>query len=307
MDATIDLAMPKPPAPALPARSLGNVDLNLLVTFEALWLERSVTRAGKRLGLSQPATSAALSRLREMVGDRLFVRGKSGLEPTERCAELAQPLSKMLVELRNVLASRPFDPGTTTRQMRIGAVDAAIAVWIPKLLARVIAEAPHAQIHVVAIHPARATDALDEGSIDLALSPIPSPSSTVRCRALYPIEFVPTVRVGHPVLKKKGLRLEAFPRAHVVFEGARSTVNAQVLLGSYLAVAPILAQSDTWATLPSPYAEELARQGVVSIVPGAAKKPSEKLTMQLLWPDAHDASPASRWLRGLIVDLMRPS
>jgi DNA-binding transcriptional LysR family regulator len=299
--------MAKPPAPAGPARGFANVDLNLLLTFEALWLERSVTAAGRRLGLSQPATSAALARLRDMVGDRLFVRGRSGLEPTDRCTELAPALIKTLVDLRNVLAARPFEPSTTTRELRIGAVDAAIAVWIPRLLARVIAEAPHARVHVIAIHPARATDALEEGSVDLALSPLPSPSTTVRGRALYPIEFVPTVRIGHPILTKRGLRLDAFPRAHVVFEGMKSTVEAQVVLGSFLAVPPLLAQSDVWATLPSPFAAALVAQGLAAIVPQKLEGREHKLTMQLLWSDAQDASAASRWLRSLIVDVARTS
>jgi DNA-binding transcriptional LysR family regulator len=297
--------MPKPPAPAGPARGLANLDLNLLLTFEALWLERSVTGAGRRLGLSQPATSAALGRLRVMIGDRLFVRGKTGIEPTERCVELAQPLTKTLVDLRNVLASRPFDAATTTRELRIGAVDAAIAVWIPRLLKRVMAEAPNARIHVIGIHPPRATAALEEGSIDVALSPLPSPSATVRSRALYPIELVPVVRAGHPVVTKKGARLESFPRAHVVFEGMKSSVDAQVLLGSFLAVPPVLAESDAWATLPSPFAESLARDGRFAIVPEPGKRLERKLTMQLLWGDAQDASAASRWLRGLIIELAR--
>src|SRR5258708_12654944 len=170
-----------PPSPkALDARtgpgpSLASFDLNLLVAFEALWIERSVTAAGRRLGLSQPATSAALARLREMLGDRLFVRGKSGLEPTERCSELATPISKTLVELRNTLAGSSFDPATTTRQVRIGAVDAAIAVWMPRLLARTMREAPNARVQVVAIDPTRPTHALQDASPALPPSPVPSP------------------------------------------------------------------------------------------------------------------------------------
>jgi DNA-binding transcriptional LysR family regulator len=306
MSATVLDAMPKPPPPAGPARGPGNLDLNLLVTFEALWIERSVTAAGRRLGLSQPATSAALARLRDMVGDRLFVRGKNLLEPTERCAELAEPLLRTLVDLRNVLASRPFDPRSTTREVRIGAVDAAIAVWIPRLIARVLREAPFARVHVVGIHPARAAEALDEGSIDLALSPVTGASSTVRSRGLYPIEFVAAVRVGHPVLADAARALGDFPRAHVVFEGRPSSVKAQVLLGSFLAVPPVLMESDAWATIPSTYAEVLVRQGVVSVVRNAPIGPPEKMTMRLLWPEAQDASPLSKWLRAMIVELTRP-
>ncbi len=289
-----------------PGPSLSSFDLNLLVAFEALWVERSVTAAGRRLGLSQPATSAALARLREMLGDRLFVRGKNGLEPTERCAELAAPLSKTLVELRNTLAGSSFDPATTTRQIRIGAVDAAIAVWMPRLLARTMKEAPAARVQVLAIDPTRATAALEDGSLDLALSPVPSPSSSVRARALYKVDFVVAVRPAHPLVRKpKGTSLEAFPRVHVAFEGM-PPLQAPVILGSFLAVPPVLAQSDAWALLPRPYAEPLARDGVLAVLPLPDRLKASTMTMQMLWPEAQDAAPASRWLRNLLIELTSP-
>lgn len=289
------------------APNLAAADLNLLVAFEALWVERSVTAAGRRLGLSQPATSGALARLREMLGDRLFVRGKKGLEPTGRCVELAAPLTKALVDLRNVIAGSAFDPATTTRHLRIGAVDAAIAVYMPRVLARTLREAPRAQVHVVAINPVRATQALDDGALDLALSPIALPSATVRQRPLYAVEFIGTVRTDHPLTRRSPDRaaLERFPRVHVAFEGAPA-VDASVLLGSFLAVPPVLRASDGWALLPRPYAEPLVRAGALATfaVPAGLGHPTMK--MQLLWPDAQDAAPASRWLREIIVEATRP-
>ena len=290
-----------------PGPSLASFDLNLLVAFEALWVERSVTAAGRRLGLSQPATSAALARLREMLGDRLFVRGKSGLEPTERCTELAAPISKTLVELRNTLAGSSFDPATTTRQIRIGAVDAAIAVWMPRLLARTMREAPNARVQVVAIDPTRATQALEDGSLDLALSPVPSPSSSVRGRALYKVEFIVAVRPSHPLARRrKNTSLAAFPRVHVQFEGMQPT-QAPVILGSYLAVPPVLAQTDAWGVLPRPYAEALAKDGVLAMLPLPDGFKPSAMMMQMLWPEAQDAAPASKWIRGILVELTSTS
>ncbi|MGZ6071807.1 MAG: LysR family transcriptional regulator [Myxococcaceae bacterium] len=287
--------------------NLAAMDLNLLVAFEALWVERSVTAAGRRIGLSQPATSGALARLREMLGDRLFIRGKRGLEPTDRCTELAGPLTKALVDLRNVLAGSSFDPSTTTRQLRIGAVDAAIAVYLPRVLRRTLKDAPRAQVQVVAINPARATELLDSGALDLALSPVASPSATVRSRPLYAVEFVVAVRPGHPLAKGKEDRaaLLGFPRVHVAFEGMPA-VKASVLLGSFLAVPPVLRESDAWALLPKPYADPLSRSGTPASFPPPVGVSFPTMQMQLLWPDAQDASPASRWLRGIIVDVTRP-
>src|SRR5436853_7409639 len=103
------MASAKPRAPRLSA-----MDLNLLVAFDALYRERSVTRAGRRLGLSQPATSAALARLRESFGDPLFTSTPRGLEPTARCLALAGPVGSALEGLRAALSQEEtFDPATT--------------------------------------------------------------------------------------------------------------------------------------------------------------------------------------------------
>jgi DNA-binding transcriptional LysR family regulator len=287
--------------------NLASMDLNLLVAFEALWVERSVTAAGRRLGLSQPATSGALARLREMLGDRLFIRGKRGLEPTDRCHELAGPLTKALVDLRNVLAGSSFDPSTTTRTFRIGAVDAAIAVSIPRIANQALKEAPHAQLQIVAINPARAVEMLDGGSLDLALSVVATPSSTVRSRPLLRVEFVAAARPGHPLTSGKVelATLQAFPRVFVTWEGLPAPPRCQVLLGSFLAVPPVLARSDAWALLPKPYADALRAERRVATFPPPAGVSHSAMQLQLLWPDAQDASPASRWLRNIILNVIR--
>src|SRR5262245_15591821 len=124
------------------AARLSAMDLNLLVAFEALYRERSVTKAGRKLGLSQPATSAALGRLRTLLGDALFVKTPRGLEPTERCEALAKPIALALEDLRNALGEGEFDPGTTDRVFQVGAVDAVLSVLTPHVAARVLREAP---------------------------------------------------------------------------------------------------------------------------------------------------------------------
>ncbi|MFT3712287.1 MAG: LysR family transcriptional regulator [Archangium sp.] len=280
-----------------------DLDLNLLVVFEALWTERSVTGAGRKLGLSQPATSGALSRLREMLGDRLFVRGKHALEPTDRCVALATPLRKSLLELRGVLAGSTFDPKTTARVIRIGAVDAAIAVLMPAVLARTMKEAPLAQLHVSAIDPTRATQLLDEGQLDLAFSPVPTSSATVRGRLLYPVDFVIAVRPKHPLLKKPAT-LDDYPRVHVRFEG-QPHVRAEATMSSFLAVPPVLRKTDAWALLPAPYAEPLARDGVLATLKRPAHLTVPPLKMQMLWPETQHDAPASTWLRELILEVAR--
>ncbi|HWL86735.1 MAG TPA: LysR substrate-binding domain-containing protein, partial [Polyangiaceae bacterium] len=150
--------------------------------------------------------------------------------------------------------------------------------------------------------------ALEDGSLDLALSPVPSPSSSVRGRALYKVDFVVAVRRSHPLVRRRNrASLDTFPRVHVMFEGmfeGMQAPQAQVTLGSYLAVPPILAHSDAWAVLPRPYAEPLAKDGVLAMLPLPDGFKPSAMIMQMLWPEAQDAAPGSKWIRGILVELV---
>ena len=289
--------------------SLSTVDLNLLLAFEALWAERSVTRAGRRIGLSQPAMSGALSRLRTMLGDPLFIRARAGLQPTSRCTDLAGPLSKALLDIRNALAGVAFDPATTDRQMTLGAVDAAIAVLAPRLAGRLTKTAPHAQLIFTSIDPARAIDLVEAGSLDVALTPRLRPSSTVKQRVLFPIELLLAVRPGHPLARGAltPKSLSQHPRLQVSFDGAPLSpgvlgVRPAVSVSSFLAVPPLLAESELWAVLPAPFALQLAAKKTVAVRPLPPQFPIPRLTMHMVWPEAQDTAPASRWLRNLIIE-----
>ena len=292
--------------------SLAAVDLNLLLAFEALWAERHVTRAGRRLGLSQPAMSGALSRLRTMLRDPLFVRGRTALVPTERCTALAGPLGKALLDIRNALAGTAFDPATTDRQLTLGAVDAAIAVVVPKVVARFTAQAPRAQLIVSAIDPARAVDLVEAGVLDVALSPRTRPSSTVRQVTLFPLELAIGVRPGHP-LSRRALSLPAlakYPRLMVAFDGAPPTpgmfgIAPAISVSSFLAAAHVLAECDAWALLPAPFATKLARERALVMRPLPPEVKPPELAMRMVWPEAQDAAPASRWLRQLVAEAAR--
>lgn len=290
--------------------SLSSIDLNLLLAFEALWAERSVTRAGRRLGLSQPAMSGALARLRAMLADPLFVRGRGELVPTERCAALAAPLSKALLDIRNALAGTTFEPETTERQLTIGAVDAAIAVVMPRVAGRFAQLAPHAQLIVSSIDPARAVDLVEAGSLDLALSPRVRPSSTVKQRSLFPVELWLAMRADHPLTRRRQVSpqdLAAFPRLQVSFGGAPPTAGAlrirpALSVSSFLAAPHVLAECDAWALLPAPFARKLSQSGALVARPMPQELRRPAFSLRMVWPLAHDASPASRWLRSLVIE-----
>lgn len=279
------------------------MDLNLLLAFEALWAERSVTRAGRRLGLSQPAMSGTLARLREMLGDPLFLRTRAALQPTARCAELAAPVSKALLDLRNALAGKTFEAATTEQHLTLGGVDAALAVITPGLVGRVTKSAPQARLSITAIDPARAVDLIEAGAIDIALTPKVRPSAIVKQRVLFQLELLFAVRPGHP-LARGALTAEALakhPRLQVAFDGAPAS-RAPLSVSSFLAVPHLLAESDAWAVLPAPFAKKLAKQGQLVVRELPERLPRPRLTMHMLWHAAQDTAGASRWLRNLILE-----
>src|SRR5260221_2091075 len=144
------------------------LDLNLLRVFEALMQERSATRAGERLGLTQSAVSHALNRLRYVLKDELFVRGAQGMQPTERAAEIAPRLRPGRLQLQLALAPTDFVPERTDRRFTITGTEYAGAVLMPALVARLRAEAPHASLTVMPSNMGVA-ETLRSGRADIAI------------------------------------------------------------------------------------------------------------------------------------------
>ena len=145
-----------------------SLDLNLLRVFEALMEERSATRAGSRLGLTQSAISHALNRLRYVLKDELFVRGPDGMQPTERAAEIAPRLRQGLLQLQLALSPSEFIPEQTDRRFTIACTEYAGAVIIPPLIARLRQEAPHASLSILPSNQGVA-ETLRCGRADLAI------------------------------------------------------------------------------------------------------------------------------------------
>lgn len=310
--ASPEIRVPRPntkPAAAAP------LDLNLLAAFDALWRERSVTRAGKRVGLSQPAMSGALGRLRVMLQDPLFVRDKTGLRPTERATQLAEPIAKALAALRVAVLPSDFDPSETQRHFTVGCIDAVIAVLMPKVIQTVLAEAPHARIFVRPIDPSEATSLLETGAIDLAIVPMPHPPASLVTASLFPIEGVVAMRKNHPLARATSLSrkdIVRFPHALVSFEGRTAGQvdeelakeglrrHVGVVVSSYLAIPYVLAGSDVLALLPKPFARAVARDGrlITKPLPEGLRFP--RFAMSLAWARVHETSTALRWLRSHI-------
>lgn len=186
--------------------NLYGFDLNLLLTLEALLRERSTVRAGRVLGLSQPAVSAALGRLRHALGDPLFIRQGQGLVPTSFAAELELPLRSVLRDLEGVLnGPGQFDPEMAHLDFRISGTDFFATMLMPELGARLQKEAPGVRLQLVDLVPDHYIDALERQNVDLALLPERDFPTWIAQKSLFHPEFVVIAREGHPALVNAGV------------------------------------------------------------------------------------------------------
>lgn len=254
---------------------LSRVDLNLLVIFEALLLERHVGRAAKRLSLSQSAASHALGRLRILFDDPLFVRNPRGIELSPRGRELAQPISDALAQMRVVLNPKTsFDPAKLHRVFTLAAHDYAMAVLMPSLITELREQAPGVDLRCVSVHPAKVLEGLDRGELDFALGGfVGVHAERISRTQLFADKFVGVARRKHPLLRKGRMTLDDFVSVpHVVMApGGTDRVDIDEALAlrglsrrvavttpSFLALPFIVEQADVIGVLPQRLASRAA-------------------------------------------------
>ncbi len=178
---------------------LSEIDLNLLTAFEALEAERHVTRAARRLGISQPAMSDTLRRLRNTFGDELFVRAAGGMQPTPRALALSAALGPVLGQLRDLMGEGViFRPEVTGKTFTIASTDYTSLVLLPELAARIRRDAPGIDLRVVGYEKAALGAMLDRGEIDLAVGVFPDPPHQCVRTPLFTERFVGLARADHP-------------------------------------------------------------------------------------------------------------
>src|SRR5258708_6253689 len=181
----------------------GAFDLNLLIVFDAVMQDRSVPRAGGRIGLSQPAMSQALNRLRYVLKDELFVRTPEGMVPTPRAEMLAQPLRTALSEMQLALEPAAFDPAASDRRFALAVNNYAAVVLAPPLVAAVSAAAPGVQLDLRPSGTLDIIDRLDRGDLDLTVGSMDSPGERFATAPLLEDPFVMVTRRGHPASRRK--------------------------------------------------------------------------------------------------------
>tara|TARA_R110002110_G_scaffold1481_2_gene6467 strand:+ start:470 stop:1438 length:969 start_codon:yes stop_codon:yes gene_type:complete len=179
--------------------NLRTVDLNLLTVFNAIYEYGNLTRAADALGMTQPAVSHALKRLRAMFDDPLFSRTKSRMEPTPFAHAVAGTISDILASIQNVLEpGRAFDPALSDREVRIGLLDYGMVLFAPKVAAFVTANAPSLKIDFRHVESNRAVRMIDDGDIDLYIGPLDAPPVGYPRGLLMKSAPVVVARRGHP-------------------------------------------------------------------------------------------------------------
>ena len=292
--------------------NLSNVDFNLLKVLDALIAERNVTRAGKRLGRSQPAVSNALHRLRALLGDDLLVRGANGFMLTPRAEAVREPLREAIALVEGCLAGEAqFDPARATGVFRLSTPDRLSLAVVPPLYAKLRELAPNMALQVLTADRKQALDLLDDDRSDLALGWFDDKPSHLNVELLAEDRLFCVCRRDHPLLKRRAkFDIElvlSYPHLVVSATGQRSAIfdelllrhglrrHAAVAVTNFTVVPHLLLRSDmigVFTTLASDVFEKsfkLAKRPVPLAV--------GKISTNMVWKARNDKDQKHAWLR----------
>jgi DNA-binding transcriptional LysR family regulator len=297
------------------------VDLNLVVVFDAIYRLRNLTAAGQQVGLSQPAMSHALSRLRWAFKDPLFVRLPRGLRPTPFADEIAPAITQGLAAIRSSFERSAFEPRTSERVFTIAMSDLGEVAHVPRLIASLEEEAPGVCLHTCEMAPVDARAAVADGRVDLALAVNMRPGAGFREELLIEHGYATVARPDHPVIRSR-LSLKQFREAqHLLVMPTGPVKHGEVIeralrspevrgriavqVAHFHPVAAIISQSDLIATVPRGLAETLHRIAGLKIFEPPVKLP--RVRISLYWHERYHLDPGNAWLRALYVRKVRPA
>jgi len=290
------------------------LDLKLLHLFQVLYDTRSVTRTAEQLGQSQPTISIALGRLRERLGDPMFVRTPNGMTPTPRAEALIGPCREILESMRRFVASEPrFDPGSAQRRFRICMTDASHITLLPRLLAHVRAQAPGVRLEAARID-GNTERSLESGEVDLAIGYVPWLGSGIYQQQLYEQDWVCLANAKHPRIRTKLGARQYRDEGHVLIAAgtgaqlldqalARERVERRIVLElpGFLGLGPIIQTTDLIATVPRHIGSTLAQSNQLALhvcpfeVTGFAVRQH--------WHARYHQEAGHRWLRETVSQL----
>jgi DNA-binding transcriptional LysR family regulator len=289
---------------------ISRIDLNLFVIFEAVYTEKSVTRASRRLNLTQPAISHALGRLRTMFNDPLFIRQGKLMVSTPLARSIIDPVRAALRGFEGTLnRSNGFEPGSSERSFTLGLRDVLEATVLPPLMARIAPAAPHATVAAVQVERREIEGELQAGSLDCAIDVLLPFGPEIRRERILADRTLVVARRGHPALQG-AVDLDTYLRQdHVLvssrrkgpgvedFELSRLGLSRRVRLRCqhYFAACRVVSQTDLILTMPERYARVANQQFDNQLLPLPLAMPA--WDVYLYWHANMEQDPANRWLR----------
>lgn len=296
--------------------NISEFDLNLLVVFDAVLAEGSISRAADRLKLSQPAASNALARMRKATGDRLFVRLANAMVPTPYAQTIADPIRQALASIRVSLGtSQEFDPATSQRSFAIYLTDLGEAYFLPRLLARLHRAAPGVRISTLPMPSESAEDALRNGEVDLAIGNLPDLGAGFFMQRLFRDRYVCVVRKGHPVIGERITARQFAAASHAIVtpggwghgiiertlveHGLEQRITLR--MQNFLVLASIVASTDMVAIVPHSVGSQLSQHNDVKLLPLPIPIPA--FDIKQCWQERFHDDRGNRWLRQQFAEL----
>ena len=302
--------------------NIKDLDLNLLRLFDAVWRTRSVSLAAQHLGMSQPAASQGLARLRTVLGDALFERAGSGVRPTPRADRLAQAVQSALATLEEALnTSQVFDPQRSSRVLRVHLSDIGEARFLPELVLALQRMAPGMRLEALPLPHDHIGPALDNGQLDLAIGFLPEVRDTLY-QPLLSDRYVVLMRQDHPVAQRWS-RMQARKPSPVAelevlteLEFAAVRTHADTLrilelmhwqhrlrltVSHFLSLPGIVRSSDLAVLMPRNFAQGFAQAGALAII--EPDLPLCDFTVSMHWSQRFDKDPCLQWLRARVAHL----
>jgi DNA-binding transcriptional LysR family regulator len=293
--------------------NLSKVDLNLFIVFDAIYTEANLTRAGQIVGITQPAVSNALSRLRETFNDPLFVRTAQGMVPTPMAQNIIGAVRNALQLLRvSVQESRIFNPREANKTFSISMTDLVEIVLLPPLFQRLRRQAPGVKIESFLARRRETTKELAAGRIDFAVDAPINTDLQVRHVKLFEDRYVCVMRKGHPLAKDKLSLDEYLSLSHVHISSRRSGLGlVDLALGKmglqrkvalrsqhYLMASEVMQQTDMAMTVTESFAR---RHNLHTVDLPVNTVPAQET--HLYWHESTDQDPANRWMREQLIEL----
>ena len=294
------------------------VDLNLLIVFDAVMREKHVTRAAKRIGMTQPAVSNALNRLRYIAKDDLFVRSSSGVIPTTRALELGPPIRQAIHLVENAFDPSSFDPKNSTDEFNIAISNYTASILFPKLAECLEKEAPNINVRSKQLGDVDLLKELEAANIDFIIAGQQlEETENVVSQHLYDEDFVCVLRKGHPYAKKKQLSIKEFSQSkHLMvattgkafgfvdylLEAKGLKRRVAMTVNQFLVAPAIIRNSDMVLTVSRRVAERF-RLDSVKVYP--LPLITNPLKLKLIWHKRSDTNPGNKWLRKKIIDICK--